>query len=75
LRGEGIVILGQYRSHQEVAKALGLPIPGRGESVSVRLAPKGGHHGDMQPAELEGQEWDVAQDGDPRTEEPKLPER
>jgi hypothetical protein len=39
LQPEGIVILGQYRSHAIIAKALGVPVPGYGDSVSVRLSP------------------------------------
>src|SRR5262249_28375093 len=39
LRPEGIIILGQYRNHAEVACALGLPVPGSGESISARVAP------------------------------------
>lgn len=38
LRPEGIVIFGQYGVHQAAAAALGLPVPGPGESVSARLA-------------------------------------
>lgn len=38
LKSEGMVILGQYGSHGAVARTLGLPIPGPGESPSVRLA-------------------------------------
>jgi hypothetical protein len=34
LQPEGIIILGQYRSHQAIARALGLPISLKGESVS-----------------------------------------
>ena len=37
LREEGIVILGQYEAHREIASQLGLPIPGKGESVSARV--------------------------------------
>ena len=39
LRPEGIIILGQFKSHVAIAKALGVPIPGPGESVSVRVTP------------------------------------
>lgn len=39
LRPEGIIILGQYQAHQRIATALGLPVPGRGESVSARVIP------------------------------------
>ena len=38
LQPEGIVILGQYPTHGLIAKALGVSVPGKGESVSVRLA-------------------------------------
>ena len=40
LRGEGIVIFGDYAGHQALAVALGLPSPGPGEFVSARLAPR-----------------------------------
>jgi len=39
LKHEGIIILGQYNSHVIIAHALGVPVPGPGESVSVRIAP------------------------------------
>ncbi len=39
LKPEGIVILVQYTSHADIARALGMPVPVHGESVSVRLAP------------------------------------
>jgi hypothetical protein len=38
LRDEGIVIFGDYAGDQLLAAALGLPRPGPGEFVSVRLA-------------------------------------
>src|SRR6201999_4385162 len=38
LRGEGIVIFGDYAGDQLLAGALGLPRPGPGEFVSARLA-------------------------------------
>lgn len=75
LRPEGIVILGQYGNHQAVARALGLPVPGAGESVSVRLAPWTPEHADAPWTELEGGKWVVARDGDPVVEAPMLPER
>jgi hypothetical protein len=39
LKSEGIIILGHYEEHKSIAKGLGVPIPNRGESVSVRIAP------------------------------------
>jgi hypothetical protein len=38
LQPRGIVILGHYTSHAEIARRLGLPVPQAGDSVSVRLA-------------------------------------
>jgi Restriction endonuclease NaeI len=38
LRGEGIVIFGDYAGDQALAGALGLPRPGPGEFVSARVA-------------------------------------
>ncbi|WP_420620260.1 NaeI family type II restriction endonuclease [Candidatus Poriferisocius sp.] len=39
LREEGIIILGQSEAHREIARGLGLPVPGKGESVSARVFP------------------------------------
>lgn len=39
LRKRGIIILGEYRFHQRIARALGLSIPTKGDSISVRLFP------------------------------------
>ncbi|MFH8575418.1 NaeI family type II restriction endonuclease [Streptomyces zaomyceticus] len=39
LRLEGIVVLGHQGSHPHVARALGLPVPIKGEWISTRLAP------------------------------------
>ena len=75
LQHEGIVILGQYSNHQEVARALQLPVSGPGESVSVRLALWKALHGDAPSVELEGERWVVAQDSDPRVKAPVLPEK
>lgn len=75
LRPEGIVILGQYRNHQDVAKALGLQEPGAGESISVRLTPWTPEHAGERWVELEGTKWAVARDGDLKVDAPMLPER
>lgn len=39
LRPEGIIILGDYRSHKILARELGIPEPQDGEFVSVRVCP------------------------------------
>jgi hypothetical protein len=72
LRPEGIIILGQYRNHAEVARALGLPVPGPGESVSARIAPAEAQGPGV--AEIEGRFWRLATAADPPIRAPKLPE-
>jgi Restriction endonuclease NaeI len=76
LRGEGIVIFGDYAAHQALAVALGLPAPGPGEFVSARLARRG------EPAErglaaryirLDGCDWVIAGPADPTGPAPQLP--
>ena len=71
LRPEGIVILGQYRSHTSLAITLGIEVPARGESVAVRLSPAD------QPGpgviELDNKLWRVARQEDPPVAAPELP--
>jgi len=71
LRPEGIIILGQYRSHATVARALGLPVPGPGDSVSVRLSPADSAGPGV--AEIRGRFWKIAKPGDPVVSVPELP--
>jgi hypothetical protein len=74
LQPRGIVILGHYSSHGRIAEALGLPVPGPGESVSARLADARPEHGAAPRVELGGREWVLAGPGDPEEAVPKLPE-
>lgn len=71
LQPEGIVILGQYGSHAAIARALGVPAPGGGDSVSVRLARA------MAPgpgvAQIDGALWRAATVSDPAVHAPTLP--
>lgn len=73
LRPEGIIILGQFRSHVAIAKALGVPTPGPGESVSVRVSPT------VKDAPgsvlIEGKYWRKATISDPVVTAPKLPSK
>jgi Restriction endonuclease NaeI len=73
LKPEGILILGQFSSHSAVANALGVAVPGRGESVAVRVSPAFSPGPGV--AEIAGRLWRVAHDGDPRVVAPDLPER
>jgi hypothetical protein len=74
LRPEGIVILGQYESHRRIAQTLEIPAPGSGESVSVRLAHRQPHHAGRPFMTLGGDDWVVAQPGDPAETAPVLPD-
>ncbi|MFE2550711.1 NaeI family type II restriction endonuclease [Streptomyces sp. NPDC059355] len=72
LRREGIIIMGDYRAHQEMARQLGLPVPQEGDFVSarvVRSVPE-----DSKPfAVINGDAWSLAESGDPVTPAPLLP--
>lgn len=71
LRPEGIIILGQFKSHAVIAKALGVPIPGPGESVSVRVSRS---RKDVNGSVLiENEYWQKAMIGEPVVSAPKLP--
>ncbi len=71
LQHEGIIILGQWRSHAAIAKALGVPVPGCGDSLSVRVA-RADTRG-LGAAEIRGTLWRVATPDDPVVEAPALP--
>ncbi|MEV8630656.1 NaeI family type II restriction endonuclease [Streptosporangium sp. NPDC051023] len=73
LRPEGIVIFGQYKNHVQAAVVLGLPAPGPGESVSVRLTRRRTHHGAQPYVELDAEQWVVARHDDPVELAPLLP--
>ncbi|MDP3607022.1 MAG: NaeI family type II restriction endonuclease, partial [Polaromonas sp.] len=71
LRPEGIIILGQFGSHAVIANDLGVPTPGPGESVAVRIVPSA--QGVSGAALIENQYWRKAQSDDPAVSAPKLP--
>lgn len=72
LQPEGIIILGQYQSHVAIARDLGLPLPGPGESVSARIIPAPRRGAGV--AEIAGKLWKIAKHGDPIVSAPVLPE-
>jgi hypothetical protein len=74
LRPEGIVIIGQYDSHRRIAEALKIPVPGPGESVSVRLTHRRPHHARLPFVTLSGDDWVIAQAEDPAETAPVLPD-
>lgn len=72
LRGEGIIILGHFHPHPQIAATLGLPRPRLGTFVSHRLAPmEAGEFGDG--AEIDGGRWRLARPNDPVAMAPALP--
>ena len=72
LRGEGIVIFGDFSSDQAIAAALGLPRPAAGEFVSARLTSRPGEPG-RRAVRLEGTDWALASPSDPPEPAPHLP--
>jgi hypothetical protein len=73
LRGDGIVIFGDYAAHQVLACALGLPSPGPGEFVSARLTRRTGAHQGARYVRLEGADWVLAAAADVAGPAPRLP--
>ncbi len=64
LKTQGIVVLGHQDAHPKIAKALGLPIPVKGEWISVRLVSVS--ETDTRPfVELYGERWAIARDEEP----------
>lgn len=73
LRSRGIIILGDQKPHQTVAAELGVPIPHRGEFVSVRVAVAKTRHDGQPRTLLGGRYWVAAMPGDPEEAAPILP--
>ncbi|MHB9851449.1 NaeI family type II restriction endonuclease [Streptomyces krungchingensis] len=74
LRERGILIPGHYTKHQDVARALGAPVPQvPGELVSFRVAEARPHHDDKPRVELDGRIWVLATASDPEETAPFLP--
>ena len=73
LRAEGLIILGQFNNHREIATQLGLPAPGKGESISARLYPC--NPNTPNAAMIDGSWWRLATETDPIIRAPILPSR
>jgi Restriction endonuclease NaeI len=67
---EGFVILGHQEQDPEVAEALALPRPRKGQFVSVRIHPA--DPGDSPVAEIGGSYWRIARPDDPAVSAPRL---
>lgn len=70
LREEGLVILGHYQPHPQMAEELGLPKPSLGRFVSARVVPSCQLG---EGTELGGQVWRVAREGEATVRAPALP--
>jgi phage gpG-like protein len=73
LQPEGILVMGDYASHQKTASALGVPIPQEGEFVSARVIRAREEHAASPQAELDGVMWVLAGKDDPCEPGPQLP--
>jgi len=71
LLSDGIIILGQYQDHCDMAKSLGVPIPAKGESVAVKIAPASSTEKDV--VKIQGSFWRVFKPGDKVVKAPILP--
>ena len=71
LQPEGIIILGQYKSHRAIARSFGISGPGPGDSIAVRVvrttSPGSG------VAAISGGLWRIAAPNDPVVNAPTLP--
>lgn len=72
LRPEGILVLGHQDNDPNVAAALGLPVPKKGELVSGRVIPARDDRNDP-VAIIEGERWVLARPDDPIVPTPIVP--
>jgi len=72
LRPEGILVLGHQDNDPNVAAALGLPVPKKGELVSGRVIPARDDRSDP-VAIIEGERWALARPDDPVVLAPIVP--
>jgi len=57
---EGILILGHQNEHPKICKALGLPVPNKGQVISVRIVKS-----ENGPLRLYDSNWRIANENDP----------
>lgn len=74
LKPRGFVILGQYERHREVARQLGVSVPGRGDSVSVRLVRRP-ENDDRPYIVADGEQWVRAVRGEREAPGPDIPNK
>lgn len=71
LKGEGIIILGDYERHKRIAQGLEIPVPQRGEFISVRVAQASADGKGI--VTLDGSFWRRATPSDVVTPAPECP--
>jgi hypothetical protein len=68
---EGILVLGHQEDDPLIAAALQLPVPRKGQFISVRVAPaKAAYEGAA--AEIAGRRWRIAKADDPIVAAPQM---
>jgi hypothetical protein len=72
LQSEGILVLGHQENDPQIALALKLPVPCKGEFVSARVIPARPDRDDP-TAEIDGRLWAIAREEDPITPAPTVP--
>ncbi|MGW0094185.1 NaeI family type II restriction endonuclease [Streptomyces sp. NPDC003328] len=75
LRPDGILVLGHQDNDPFVARSLDLPVPNKGEFISVRVVPAPEPRDGRPIAEIEGQHWVIANDDDPKVTAPVIPRK
>ncbi|MFE3636013.1 NaeI family type II restriction endonuclease [Streptomyces sp. NPDC059168] len=75
LRGDGILVLGHQDNDPFVARSLNLPVPSKGEFISVRVVPAPQPRDGRPTAEIEGEHWVIANDDDPKVTAPVIPRK
>ncbi|MEZ5343762.1 MAG: NaeI family type II restriction endonuclease [Acidimicrobiales bacterium] len=70
LLDEGVLILGHQGEHPRIAEELGLPVPRKGELVSVRVVPCDEAESAPRATVIGGRNWRVAASDDPTTPGP-----
>lgn len=74
LRPEGILVLGHQDNDPWIASHLGIPVPSKGQFVSVRVIPARVDR--YEPvAVIDGQTWSIAREDDPVIEAPVIPRK
>ncbi|MFJ8956142.1 NaeI family type II restriction endonuclease [Streptomyces sp. NPDC102381] len=75
LREDGILVLGHQDNDPYVAQGLGLPVPEKGQFISVRVVPAPPLRDGRPSVEIDGRHWVIARDSEPRVVAPIIPRK